>query len=228
MTLRTSVAFACLAVALVAKNARGQTCRGRPGFTKAKVVANAGAMMASDARSTSAGLTIGSRGEGLVASVAAGRVVREVSSTFDSDQTGTSLGASIAYAGTEAGGRLELCPGLGISQIKVSGDFVTGGRATLTQTSRRAGVSAGYTLPASPSLLVIPFATVERVWFGGSVKGEGVDFPVPEDTYIPVTVGLGTVWKDRVGMTAAMIIPTGLPTPKTSFLTTLSLALGGR
>ena len=228
MTLPTSAVVGCIAAALLANNASAQTCRGRPGFIKAMVVASAGAMMASDVRSTTAGLTAGSRGEGLVASVAAGHVVRKASSTFDSDQTGTSLGASIAYSGTEMDGRLELCPGIGVSQIRVSGEFVAGGRATLTQTSRRAGVSAGYTLSASPGLRVIPFASVEYVWFGGSVKGEGVDFAVPEDTYVPVSLGLGTVWSDRLGISIAVIIPTGLESAAKSFVATASLALGGR
>jgi hypothetical protein len=192
-------------------------------------IVNTGAMVASDAKSISAGLTAGLR-DGLLASVAIGYVVRDASPTFSSDQRGPSLGASIAYAGTEAGGRLELCPGLGYSRIRVSGDFIDGRPATLTQTTRRAGASAGYTLRASPAVLVIPFASAEYVWFSGSVTGESVHFPVPEDTYLPLTVGLGMVWNERLGITAGAIIPTRLPggVGRNSFVTSLSLALGGK
>ena len=215
-----------LVFALLAQTAGAQTCRGRPGFTKTMVVANAGGMRASDARSMSAGATVG-RPEGLLASVAIGYVVREASATFSTDQTGTSLGASAAYAGTEAGGRLELCPGLGFSRIQVSGDFF-GEEATLTQTSRRAGLSAGYRLPATRDVLVIPFGSAEYVWFDGSVRGDGFNLPVPEDTYIPISLGLGSVWKEWIGFTLAVVIPTGLPTAHRSYVISFSVALGGR
>ena len=215
-----------LVFALLAQTAGAQTCRGRPGFTKTMVVANAGAMKASDARSMSAGATAG-RPEGLLASAAIGYVVREASATFSTDQTGTSLGASVAYAGTEAGGRLELCPGLGFSRIQVSGDFF-GNEATLTQTSRRAGLAAGYRLPATRDVLVIPFGSADYVWFDGSVRGEGIDLPVPEDTYIPISLGLGSVWKERIGFTMAVVIPTGLPTAHRAYVASFSVAVGGR
>jgi len=219
----------CVTIALCPMASSAQACRGRPGFSRASVVASAGAMAASDARSTSVGLTVGSHGEGLVASIAGGYVVREASPTFVSEQTGTSLGASLAYAGTEFHGRLELCPGLGISQIKVTGEFISGDRTTLTQTSRRAGVSAGYTLAATPSLRVIPFATVEYVRFGGSLTGNGVNLPVPEDSYVPVTAGLGAVLHERFGLTGSVTVPTGLPTRRRlSFVMSLSAAIGHR
>src|SRR5688572_23769412 len=96
----------CVMVALSPADSSAQACPGLPGFAKTIVVANAGVMMADEARPTSVGLTAGSREEGLVASVAAGPVVREASPTFDSEQTGTSLGARLAYAGTEWNGRL--------------------------------------------------------------------------------------------------------------------------
>ena len=218
----------CITIALLPAESTAQACRGRPGFSKARVVAGAGAMMASDARSTSVGLTAGSRDEGPLVSVATGSVMREPSETFSSEQTGTSLGASIAYAGTELKGRLELCPGLGITQIKVTGDFFSGDRVTLTQTSRRAGVSAGYRVAASQQVLVIPFASVEYVRFGGSVKGNGIDLPVPDDSYVPVSVGLGAVLRERVGLTGAATIPTGIPVRRTSYVVSLSVAIGNR
>ena len=219
---------ACVIVALLPADSAAQACRGRPGFAKTIVVANAGIMMADDARSTSVGLTVGSRGEGLVASVAAGNVVRDASATFDSEQTGTSLGASLAYAGTEGkDGRLELCPGAGISQVKVSGSFF-GDRATLTQTTRRMGLSAGYRFGVSPDLSLIPFASIDYVWLGGSVRGNGIELKVPDDTYYPIGVGLGTVVRDRFGLTASVIIPTGIPTGHTSFVLSLSAAIGHR
>jgi hypothetical protein len=187
-------------------------------------------MTASDARSTSIGLTVGSRDEGLLGSIASGYVVRKASATFPSEQTGTSLGASVAFAGTELRGRVEICPGIGITQIKVTGDHYAGGRATLTQTSRRGGVSAGYKLTPSPRLLVIPFASVEYVRFGGSVKGSGVSVPVPWDSYVPVSLGLGTVLRDRFGLTCALTIPTSLPrgVGRNTFLISGSAALGSR
>ena len=220
----------CVAVALLPSESTAQACRGRPGFSRAKVVASAGAMTASDARSTSIGLTVGSRDEGLLGSIASGYVVRKASATFPSEQTGTALGASVAFAGAELRGRLEVCPGIGISQIKVTGDFISGDRATLTQTSQRGGVSAGYKLTPSPRLLAIPFASVEYVRFGGSVKGNGVSVPVPWDSYVPVSVGLGTVLSDRFGLTGALTIPTGLPrgVGRNTFAISGSVALGGR
>lgn len=219
--------LACwIAIALVPATPHAQACRGRPGFTKANVVANAGAMQASDVRSASAGVTVGGS-TGPLASVAVGYVVREASETFSTDQTGSSLGASIAYAGTEAGGRVELCPGAGISRIRVTGDFF-GSEATLTQTSRRVGLSAGYILTASPDVQVVPFAAAEYVWFGGSVKGDGIDLPVPEDTYIPISIGTGVVLRERYGATVGLVIPTGVPTAHHSFTMSLSVALGGR
>jgi hypothetical protein len=216
----------CGAIALLSADSPAQACRGRPGFAKASVMANAGAMVASDVRSASGGLTVGAR-EGPFASVAIGYVIRESSETFNTEQTGTSLGASVAYAGTEAGGRLELCPGVGISQLKVSGDF-GGVRATLTQNTRRAGVSAGYTWAATPDVAVIPFASVEYVWFGGSVRGDGFDLRVPEDAYYPISIGLGTALGERFGLTAAVVLPTGRPTAHPSFVTSLSAALRRR
>lgn len=218
----------CVMGALLPADSAAQACRGRPGFAKAMVVANAGVMMAEDARSTSVGLTTGSRGEGLVASVAAGHVVREDSPTFDSEQTGTSLGASLAYAGTEGkDGRLALCPGVGISRVKVSGSAF-GATATLTQTTRRVGLSAGYTFGVSPDLSVIPFASIDWVRLGGSFSGNGTEFLVPDDTYYPIGVGLGIVLRERFGLTASAIIPTGIPTGHTSFVMSLSAALGRR
>lgn len=215
-----------IAIALVPAVAHAQACRGRPGFTKTNIVANAGAMHATDVRSASAGLTVGSN-TGPLASIAVGHVVREASESFSTDQTGSSLGASIAYAGTEFGGRMEFCPGAGISRIRVSGDFF-GSEATLTQTSRRVGLSAGYILSASPDVLVVPFASAEYVWFEGSIKGDGINLPVPEDTYIPITIGAGAVLRQRYGATAGVVIPTGVPTAHRSFTLSLSVALGGR
>ena len=215
-------------VGLVPSSSAAQACRGRPGFATAPVTANAGAMLASDVRSTSAGVTAGSRGEGLLASVAVGYVVRDASPTFSTDQTGTSLGASLAYAGTEGrDGRLELCPGVGISQLNVSGEF-GGTTATLTQNTRRAGISAGYTWRVTRDLSVIPFASIDYVRFGGSVRGGGVELPVPDDTYYPIGVGLGTVLRQRAGLTASVIIPTGIPTGHASFVMSLSFAVGRR
>lgn len=213
---------------LVPSDATAQTCRGRPGFATAHVIANAGAMFASDVRSTSVGLTAGSRDEGLLASVAIGYVVRDASATFSTEQTGTSLGASLAYAGTEGkDGRLELCPGVGISQLKVSGDF-GGTTATLTQNTRRVGLSAGYTWPVTRGLSVIPFASIDYVRFGGTVSGGGVELPVPDDTYYPIGVGLGTVLRQRAGLTGSVIFPTGIPTGHASFVMSLSFAAGRR
>jgi len=217
-----------VAVSLVASASGAQTCRGRPGFATAPVIANAGAMVASDVRSTSAGLTAGSRGEGLLASVAAGYVVRDASATFGTEQTGTSLGASVAYAGTEGkDGRLELCPGVGISQLKVSGDF-GGTPATLTQNMRRAGLSAGYRWAVRRDVSLVPFASIDYVRFGGSVSGGGVELPVPDDTYYPIGVGLGAVLRERLGLTGSVIIPTGIPTGHASFVLSLSVAVGRR
>lgn len=214
------------AIAILPADSTAQACRGRPGFAKASVHANAGAMVASDARSASGGVTVGIR-EGPLASVAIGHVIREASRTFNSEQRGTSLGASVAYAGTEASGRVELCPSLGISRLKVSGDF-GGVTATLTQNTRRAGVSAGYIWSVTPAVAAIPFASVEFVRFGGSVRGDAFNLPVPEDTYYPISVGLGTVLRERFGLTAVVIIPTGIPTAHVSFVTSLSAAIGSR
>ena len=227
MNLRRVFLAGCLTVGLLPADSSAQACRGRPGFAKAHVIANAGAMVASDVRSISGGATVGS-GEGPLASVAVGYVVRDASPTFSTDQTGTSLGASLAYAGTEGKARrLELCPGVGISQLKVSGNF-GGTHATLTQNMRRVGVSAGYTWPVTTDISVIPFASVDYVWFGGSVKGGGLDLPVPEDTYYPIGVGIGTVLRERVGLTGALIVPTGIPTGHASFVLSVSAALGNR
>lgn len=214
----------CGAIALLPIDATAQACRGRPGFTTAHVIANVGAMASSDARSISGGATVGSR-ESLFASAAIGYVVRYASPTFSTDQTGTSLGASLGYAGSEGkDGRLELCPSIGVSQIKVTGTF-SGTTATLTQTTRRAGVSAGYTWPVARSLSVIPFASVEYVRLGGSVKADDLHLPVPEDTYYPIGIGLGSVLGERFGVSGAVIIPTGIPTGHPSFVLSLSAAL---
>lgn len=217
----------CAAIALLPVDSTAQACRGRPGFAKANVIANAGAMVASDVRSIGGGATVGV-GEGPLASVAIGYVVRNASATFNTEQTGTSLGASLAYAGTEGkDGRLELCPGVGISQLKVTGDF-SGTTATLTQNTRRAGLSVGYTWPVTPKLSVIPFASIDYVRFGGSVSGDGVELPVPDDTYYPIGVGLGAVLRERFGLTGAVIIPTGVPTAHASFVMSLSASVGRR
>ena len=216
-----------IVIALVPAEAYAQACRGRPGFSKARVLANAGAMVASDVRSISAGATVGIM-NGLLLSAAFGYVVREASANFRSDQTGTSLAANVVYPGVlDHQGRLELCPGAGISQVKVTGDFF-GTRATLTQTMRRVSGSAGYTFAASTKVVVVPFASVDYVWFGGSVKGDGVNVPVPQDTYTPVSIGLGAVLYERFGINAAVTIPMGVPTAHHSFVTSLTMALGRR
>lgn len=214
----------CATIALWPAISTAQACRGRPGFEQSNAIASAGAMVASDVRSISGGGTVGRR-EGPLASVAISYVVRDPSATFDTEQRGSSLGASLAYAGTEGkDGRLELCPGIGISQLKVTGDFF-GATATLTQNTRRAGVSAGYTWPVTPDFSVIPFASIDYARFGGSVSGDGVELPVPDDTYYPIGIGLGAVLRQRVGLTGAVIIPTGLPEAHASFVMSLSAAL---
>ena len=214
----------CVTLVLLPGNAVAQACRGRPGFTTAHVIANAGAMTSSDARSVSGGATVGAR-EGPWASAAIGYVVRYASPTFSTDQTGTSLGATLGYAGTEGkDGRLELCPNIGLSRVKVTGTFF-GATATLIQTTRRAGVSAGYTWPVTRALSLIPFVSVEYVWLGGSVKGDDGELPVPEDTYYPIGVGLGTVLGERFGVSGSVTIPTGIPTGHPSFVISLSAAL---
>jgi hypothetical protein len=216
-----------IVIALLPTEVSAQACRGRPGFSTGRVVVNAGAMVASDVRSVSGGATIGMVNGPLV-SGAIGYVVREVSADFRTEQTGTSLGASAAYAMiADEEGRVEFCPVAGISQVKVSGDFI-GTTATLTQTARRIGGSAGYTFAASSDVVVVPFVSVEYVWFGGSIKGDSVHVQVPQDTYTPVSFGIGAVLYERFGINAAMIIPMGLPTARNSFATTLSMALGGR
>jgi hypothetical protein len=122
---------------------------------------------------------------------------------------------------------MEFCPGAGVSLIRVSGDFF-GSEATLTQTSRRVGLSAGYILAASTDVLVVPYASAEYVWFGGSVKGDRVNMPVPEDTYIPISIGAGAVWRERYGATVGVVLPTGVPTAHHSYTMSFSVALGGR
>ena len=228
MTSRHGVSLTCAIVFAIASRESGaQTCRGRPGFAKSRVMLNAGGMMASDVRSVSGGVTVGSADEGPLGSVAVGYVVREASPTFSSDQTGYSLGAGIAYEGTELSGRLAICPGVGVSRLAVTGDFF-GTEATLTQNQKRAGVSAGYLWPASRTVTLIPFASVEYVWFGGSVSNDDFDLPVPEDTYLPVTAGLGTAWSETLGISAAVVIPTGVPTAHHSFVLSVAWALGKR
>jgi len=217
----------CICAALVPADSGAQACRGRPGFATSRVVANAGAALSSEARSISGGVTVGGR-EGPFASAAIGHVVRYASPTFSTDQTGTSLGASLGYAGTEGkDGRLELCPALGITRIKVTGTFF-GATATLIQTTRRAGVSAGYTWPVDSALSIVPFASIEYVKLGGSLQGDGANLPVPEDTYYPVAVGVGAVLRERFGVTGSVIIPTGIPTGRPSFVIGLSTAIGPR
>ena len=55
-----------------------------------------------------------------------------------------------------------------------------------------------------------------------------MSLPVPDDTYYPISAGLGTVLRERFGLTAAVIIPTGIPTGHASFVVSLSAALGRR
>lgn len=203
-----------------------QACRGRPGFGRGNIHVNAGAMFSSEARSMSGGATLGAV-DGPFVAVGAGRVVREASPTFSTDQTGTSLAVSVGGAMTgDRMGRVEVCPLGGLTQIKVTGDF-HGTPATLTQNSRRLGISAGYSQEMASDLVLVPFATVEYVSFDGSVKGESVNLPVPEDTYTPIAIGLGVVRGERFGWNASVTFPVGRPTAKPSFVTTFTMALGG-
>jgi hypothetical protein len=212
-------------LSFVAPEADAQACRGRPGFGRGHVHVNAGAMLSSEARSMSGGATIGAV-DGLLLAVGAGYVVREASPTFTTDQTGTSLAVTLgASVIADARARIEVCPLGGLTQVKVTGDF-HGTPATLTQNSRRAGASAGYSFTVAPNVVLIPFASAEYVSFGGSVKGDAVNLPVPDDTYTPIAIGLGLVRKERLGWNASVTFPVGIPTGKPSFVTTFSIALG--
>lgn len=212
-------------LAFMPLDANAQACRGRPGFGRGHVHLNAGAMLSSEARSVSGGVTIGAVDDLLLAA-GAGYVVREASPTFTTDQTGTSLAVSLGFSIADASGRVAICPLGGLTQVKVTGDF-HGTQATLTQNSRRVGASAGYSYSIGREVALIPFVSAEYVWFDGSVKGDVVNLPVPEDTYTPIAVGLGVVLRERLGWNASVTFPVGIPTARPSFVTTFSIALGG-
>jgi hypothetical protein len=180
-------------------------------------------MLSDHTRSLSGGLTIGVA-DGPFLSLGAGHVIRDRSETFSTEQTGPSLAATIGASIESEGRRYQVCPLAGFTQIKVTGDFY-GTRATLTQNQQRLGISGGYAIAAGTSVALVPFLTAEYVNFGGTLKGDYVNLPVPDDTFTPVTVGAGLVFRDRVGLTAAVTVPVA-PTGTASFVTALSIGLG--
>lgn len=208
-----------------------QHCLGLSSFASGPVRLDAGLLFADEATTVAGGLAVGQPG-GPFASAAVMRSNIDDGPGLGNESTsgfGLQAGWDVdmtdgARRRTAGAPRISLCPIVGFQ--RVSGEFGDGTTSVeVTGRALSAGLSLGAAFPASRSLAIVPFASLNYVHAKAEVEGAGTQFD-SEDDNGRVDLGVGFVFNRILTVRPLVLVPVGEDEGETSFGVTVHINFG--